>query len=113
MQNPHKGRVQVGGDRSRSIFGTPAYFVTLEEQWDRQSWSYSTPPSVTADVIPEVFHWLNENVGEEWVDWAAALDECHGGFPRRAITVAFKDETKALFTSMRFGRVTPTILRYP
>lgn len=110
MQNPHKNRVQVGGDRSRSIFGTPAHFVTLEQEWQR-NWSYSSPPPFDASCGP-VYDWLIENVGEEWVDWAASLDECHGGWPRRSITLAFKDETKALFTVMRWGKVTPSIIYY-
>lgn len=93
------------------IFETPAFFVTLEEEWTRE-WSYSSPPPFDTGATP-VYDWLNENVGEEWVDWAAVLDECHGGHPRRAITVAFKDETKALYTIMRWGKVTPSIRHYP
>lgn len=85
----------------------------LEEQWSREDWNYSSPPPVNESTIPEVYAWLNANVGEEWVDWAVSMDECHGGHPRRAITVAFKDEKMAMWTALRFGKVTPTLIYYP
>lgn len=62
--------------------------------------------------MPEIHQWLIENVGDEWVDWAASVSVTFGE-KNHTVTLALKEEINALLTAMRFGKVTPAIGKYP
>ena len=63
-------------------------------------------------AAPEVFEWLTESVGEEWVDWVGIMENCHGGQPQNTVTIAFRSPVAAIYAMMKFGKIEPKLVYY-
>lgn len=97
MDNPHKPRALVAEDRTRRIFGDhPAYFIYFPfDRVNHRSFNRALPPGVA--------EWLTEHIGEEWIDWAGTVMLCSQY--RDVVALAFRDENKALYAALNFGKI--------